>query len=146
MENNPKPLQIEKFQDVKTYSLVWFRISDRISTSQVYLVDKKNRKIWMYQMNCKASDETKRSIRMYETDKDKDWTKQRIGIELFKLMDNHDGLIHHLKIIAHSDSAKEIEKAIYDVRILQTELYLRILHNHCTWETEEAVAEHFGTI
>ena len=79
MENRPEALPVQKFRDVKTYSIVWVQLTDTIATGQIFLVDKKNRKIWMYQMNHPASDETKRTQRMYESNLKKNWDKQKIG-------------------------------------------------------------------
>lgn len=139
-------LPIKNFQEVKTYSLAWFRIHESLACSQVYLIDKKARKVWMYQMNRAAKDETTRSQRRYESNLKKGFMQQLIGGELFKLMDNQDDTPHFLKVIAHSDSAKEITEQLYDVRALQAEHYLRICKNHCHWSTEEAAAEHFPDI
>ena len=101
-------LPIKNFQEVKTYSLAWFRIHESLACSQVYLIDKKARKVWMYQMNRAAKDETARSQRRYESNLKKGFMQQLIGGELFKLMDNQDDTPHFLKVIAHSESAKEI--------------------------------------
>lgn len=139
-------LPIKNFQEVKTYSLAWFRIHESLACSQVYLIDKKARKVWMYQMNRAAKDETARSQRRYESNLKKGFMQQLIGGELFKLMDNQDDTPHFLKVIAHSDSAKEITEQLYEVRALQAEHYLRICKNHCHWSTEEAAAEYFPDI
>lgn len=139
-------LPIKNFQEVKTYSLAWFRIHESLACSQVYLIDKRARKVWMYQMNRAAKDETARSQRRYESNLKKGFMQQLIGGELFKLMDNQDDIPHFLKVIAHSDSAKEITEQLYEVRALQAEHYLRICKNHCHWSTEEAAAEHFPDI
>lgn len=146
MENKPTNLELKNIRDVKTYSLVWFQIHETLSCSQVYLVDKKAHKIWMFEMNHPATDETKRSQRMYETDRNKDWEKRRIGGELFKLMENHDDYIAHFKVIAHSDSALEITEKVHELRALQAEHYLRICRNHCHWASEEAAVEHFSSL
>lgn len=146
MENRPEALPVQKFRDVKTYSIVWVQLTNTIATGQIFLVDKKNRKIWMYQMNHPASDETKRAQRMYESNLKKNWDKQKIGGELFQLMDNHEGYMHHFKVIAHSDSAKEIAEKVYEARILQAELFLRVCKSHSTWATDELYAENFDSI
>ena len=146
MENRPVALPIKKYREVKTYSIVWVELTDIIATGQIFLVDKKSRKIWMYRMNHPASDETKRSQRMYESNLKKDWDKQKIGGELFQLMDNHEGYMHHFKVIAHSDSAKEISEKIYEARALQAEFFLGICKNHSTWNSDEMYSENFCNI
>ena len=146
MENKPTTLPIKNFRDVKTYSLAWFKIHEELSYSQVYLIDKKERKIWMYEMNRKAKDTTRHSQRLYESNLQKDFLNRKIGGELFKLMDSHDDCPHHLHIFAHTDSAKEMTDLLYEVRALQAEHYLRICHNHCHWTTEEAAAQYLHEI
>lgn len=146
MENKPINLDIKNMREVKTYSLVWFRIHETLASSQVYLVDKKNRKVWMYQMNRAAKDETAMARRRYESNLKKDLLQRMIGGELHELMMDMDSPLFHLKVIAHSDSALEITEKLYEVRALQAELYLRICHNHCHWASEEAAVEHFSSL
>lgn len=146
MENKPNPLPIKDIREVKTFSLAVFNIDDSIATCQSFLVDKKNRKIWMFQMGHPAVDVTNRIERRYKTDINKSWMKRRISYELFLLMDNQFEKLSFVNIIAHSDSAKEMTEKIYEVRALQAELMLKICKNHCHWTTEEAAEEHFGTL
>ena len=146
MENKPTNLDIKNMREVKTYSLVWFRIHETLASSQVYLVDKKNRKVWMYQMNRAAKDETAMARRRYESNLKKDLLQRKIGGELHELMMDMDSPLLHLKVIAHSDSALEITEKLYEVRALQAELYLQICHNHCHWASEEAAVEHFSSL
>ena len=54
--------------------------------------------------------------------------------------------MHHFKVIAHSDSAKEITEKVYEARILQAELFLRVCKSHSTWATDELYAENFDSI
>ncbi len=146
MENKPNPLPIKDIREVKTFSLAVFNIDDSIASCQSFLVDKKNRKIWMFQMGHPAVDVTNRIERRYKTDINKSWMKRRISYELFLLMDNQFEKLSFVNIIAHSDSAKEMTEKIYEVRALQAELMLKICKNHCHWTTEEAAEEHFGTL
>ena len=145
MENQPKPLPVSLIREVKNYSIVWFGHST-IATSDFFLVDKVNRKIWMYQMNHPAKDVTGQMTRRHETDKDKDWTKQRIGIYLYKLMVNQDVPLRYVKVIEHSDSAIEITAKIHEARLLQAELFVKICKSPTLWATDEAAAAHFGSI
>jgi len=146
MENKPTPLPIKDIREVKTFSLAVFNINDSIASGETYLVDKKNHKIWMFQMGHQAVDVTNRIKRRYITDINKSLMKRRIGCELFSLMDNQHENLSFVNIIAHSDSAKEITEKIHEVRALQAELMLKICRNHCHWTTEEAAEEHFGTL
>lgn len=146
MENNPNPLPIENVREVKTYSLVYFKICDSIASGQTFLVDKQNRKIWMFQMGHPAQDVTNRIQRRYLTDRNKSLMKRRIGYELYVLMDNQDEKLYFTKVLHHSESAKEITERLYEIRTLHAELQLRICKNHAHWATEEAAAEHFKDI
>lgn len=146
MQDQPITLPVKNIREVKTYSLAWFRIHEHLSTSQVYLVDKKARKVYMYQMNRPAKDETNYAKRKYEANLKKDFLQQQIGGELYKLMDDHDDTLYHLKVFAHSDSAKEISDLLYQVRALQAEHYLRVCRNHVRWSTDDVAAEHFADI
>lgn len=146
MENNPNPLPIENVREVKTYSLVYFKICDSIASGQTFLVDKQNRKIWMYQMGHPAQDVTNRIHRRYLTDSNKSRMQRRIGYELYLLMDNQDEELCFTKVLQHSDSAKEMTEWLYEIRMLHAELQLRICRNHSHWTTEEAAAEHFKDI
>ena len=93
-----------------------------------------------------GKDTTRHSQRLYESNLQKDFLNQKIGGELFKLMDSHDDCPHHLHIFAHTDSAKEMTDLLYEVRALQAEHYLRICRNHCHWTTEEAAGEYLHEI
>ena len=146
MNNKPISLPVKNLREVKTYSLVWFRISDSLAWSEAFLVDKKSRRILMYRMNSPAKDITAQAQRWYTANLKKSLLNRRIGGELFMLMDNHDDALWHLQVIAHSDSAREIEQQVYDLRILQAETYLRRCRNHSHWVTEDATAEHFADI
>lgn len=146
MENNPNPLPIQNVREVKTYSLVCFNICDSIASDQTFLVDKQNRKIWMFQMRHPAQDVTSRIQRRYLTDRNKSLLKRRISYELYLLMDNQDEKLYFTKVLQHSESAKEITEKLYEVRTLHAELQLKICKNHGHWATEEAAAEHFKDI
>lgn len=146
MENKPTNLEIKNMREIKTYSLVWFSIHETLASSQVYLVDKKNHRILMYRMNRCAVDETKKALRRFESNKNKPFLQQKIGGELYKLMENHDEPLYYLKVLSHSDSALEITEKLYEIRALQAEFYLRICRNHCHWATDEAAVEHFAEI
>ena len=132
--------------EVKTYSIAVFNINDNIASGETYLVDKKARKIWMFRMCHPAKDVTATVQKKYFTDIHKEWKYRRISGELYKLMDNQDDTLGFLKVIEHSDSAKEITERIYDVRALQAELQLKVCRNHLHWSTEETAAEHFGSL
>ena len=146
MDNKMTSLPLKHIQEVKTYSLVYFKITDHIASGQVYLVDKKNHRILMYRMNRGSVDETKKALRRFESNKNKPFLQQKIGGELYKLMENHDEPLYYLKVLSHSDSALEITEKLYEIRALQAEFYLRICRNHCHWATDEAAVEHFAEI
>ena len=145
MENKPQALPISRIQEVKNYSIVWFD-HQTVALGDVYLVDKRQKKIWLYQMNREAKDVTSRIMRRYHTDKDKSLLQQRIIIELYRLMMDQDVLLHWVKIIFHSDSAKEISAKLYEARLLQAEAWVRICRDPVTWSTDEEASKHFGTI
>lgn len=146
MDNTPIPIPVKHIGDVKTYSLVWFHISDDLACSDAYLVDKKSRRILMYRMNRPAKDVTAQAQRWYTANLKKSLLQRKIGGELFSLMENHDDSLRHIEVIAHSDSAREMEQQIYDLRILQAERYIRRCRHHGTWSTEEATVEYFADI
>ena len=145
MENKPKALTISNIQEVKKYSIAWFD-HQTIAYGDVYLVDKVRKKIWLYQMNREAKDVTSRIGRRYHTDKDKPMLQQRIAIELYRLMMNENVPLHWVKVIEHSESAKEISAKLVEARLLQAEAWLRHCQKPVVWNTEKEAEENFGSI
>ena len=145
MEKIPNALPISSIQDIKNYSIVWFG-HQNIAIGDVFLVDKINQKIWLYTMKHPAQNVTLRIMKRYQTDKDKPLLQQRIIIELYRLMANQDIPLHWLKVIGHSDSAKEITNMLYEVRVLQAEAWVRMCKNPVVWQTDEEASKHFDSI
>lgn len=146
MNKIPETLKFKNIQDVKSYSLAWIKLTGTLADSQIYLVDKIHQKIWMYEMKHPAQDVTSKIKRIYERNKNKSWENQCVVGVLYKIMMNENDTVHWMDIFAHSDSAKEIESMIGQIRTMQAELWLNICKNRISWDTEEAIAEHFGNL
>ena len=145
MENNPQPIPVSSAREIKNYSIAWFA-HNSVATDEIYLIDKVQQKIWLYVMNHPAKDVTTMIRRRYEADKNKPWMQQRIGGELFTIMDNQDVPLHWAKVIGHSNSAKEITRKMYEARLLQAELRVKICQNPAQWVNDETAAKYFGDI
>ena len=145
MEHNPRPIPVSSAKEIKTYSIVWFG-HNSVDCDEVYLVDKAAKKIWLYLMNHPAKDVTAMIKRRYEADKGKPLLKQRIGSELFTIVENHDTPLRWVKVIGHSGSAKEITRMMYEIRLLQAELRVRICKNPAVWTDDETAAKYFSDI
>lgn len=141
-----QPLQINKVKDIKTFSLTVFNHTDSLAAGETYLVDKLNKKIWMYKKGHPATDMTRHIERHYLADTKKSFGEKRIGGELFVLMNNQDEKLNFVKILNHSDSAKEISETLYEIRIMQAELQIKVCKNHPNWSTEQAAADYFKYI
>lgn len=146
MDKNPESIRFNNIKDIKTYSLAWVKLTGTLADSQVYLVDKKHRKIWMYEMKHPAQDVTAKIKRIHERNLKKTWENRSIIGNLYGIMMDEDDALHWLDVFAHSDSAKEIESMIYEIRAMQAQLWLNICRSHSTWATEEATAEHFNML
>lgn len=146
MEKIPETIRFNNIKDIKTYSLAWVKLTGTLASSQIYLVDKKHQKIWMYQMKLAAQDITSKIKRIYERNRNKSWENQSVIGSLYKVMLNENDTLHWVDIFAHTDSAKEVESMIYEIRAMQAQLWLNICRDHSTWRTEEDTAKHFGNL
>lgn len=146
MEKKPETIRFNNIREIKTYSLAWIKLTGTLADSQTFLVDKKHQKIWMYEMKHAAQDVTAKIKRIHERNQKKSWKRQIIVGNLYKVMMDENDTIHGMDFFAHSDSAKEIESMVYEIRAMQAEFWLNICRNHSHWRTEEDTAQHFSML
>ena len=143
MDKIPATLQFSNIKGIKTYSLAWVKLTGTLANSQVFLIDKKHRKIWMYEMKSAAKDMTAKLKGVHERNKNKSWENRNVYGNLYKIMIDECDTLHWVDVFAHSNSAKEIEAMVYEIRAMQAELWLNICRNHSNWKDEEQTALHF---
>ena len=117
-----------------------------MADSQIYLVDKKHREIWMYEMKHPAQDVTAKIKRIHERNKNKTWENQSVVGILYDIMMDEDKPFHWIDIFTHSDSAKEMESMIYEIRAMQAELWMKLCKNPPAWHSEEETAAYFSKL
>lgn len=83
--------------------------------STLYVVDCVHKKILGFHMCNDCKDETARTKRIYETDKDKLWSERRIGCDLVKLL-NGESVDKRSGVLLATDNPREVIRKVAGVR------------------------------
>ena len=115
----------------------------------LYVVDCVHKKILGFHMCNDCKDETARTKRIYETDKDKLWSERRIGCDLVKLMDGKD--INDSYILLATDNPREVIRKVAGIRAVWYAVHAKSLEGIAARESagwgdtasEDFLAEQF---
>lgn len=116
----------------------------------LHIVDCVHKKILYYDMSHDCKDVTASTKRIYETDKNKMWSEQRIGCDLVKLM-NGKSIDCNYKILLATDNPREVIRKVAGVRARWYAVHAKLLERTAATEsvgwgetaTEDFLAEQF---
>ena len=134
---------------MEKYLVCSFHFEEGELPNEFYVVDRELKKVWMYQVYHDCKDETKRLLKMWETEQKKSFDR-KIGCELIDALNGQspDGF---LKTILATDDARKVTNKVCEFRAKWFAIRLKRLEKLAISEsagyegfTEDSfIAEHF---
>ena len=134
---------------MEKYLVCSFHFEEGTLPNEFYVIDRASKKVLMYQFYHDCKDETKRLLRMWETEQKRP-SDRKIGCELIDVLNGQspDGF---LKTILATDDARKVTNKVCEFRakwfaIRQKRLENLAISESCGWDksaTDSFIAEHF---